>query len=92
MVRKYRNTIQYPYTAASAASVSGSLQTALSKVTWPSAPADTRGVSLRVTDHIAGEADGLVLAGLELFARERLGHLQEVDPQSEPGVQEGFRG
>src|SRR5215472_985727 len=49
MVRKYRNTIQNPYTAASAANVSGSLQTVLSKVTWPSAPVDTRGVSRRVT-------------------------------------------
>jgi hypothetical protein len=33
MVQKYRNTIQNPYTGTSAASVSGSLQTALSKVT-----------------------------------------------------------
>ena len=33
LVRRYRNTIQNPYTVASAANASGSLQTVLSKVT-----------------------------------------------------------
>src|SRR5215472_15291211 len=49
MVRKYRNTIQNPYAVASAANASGSLQTALSKVTRHSAIAHTRSVYRRVT-------------------------------------------
>src|SRR5438445_5626294 len=46
---RHQLTIQIPYDAASAASASGFLQTALSKVTRPSAIAHTRGLSRRVT-------------------------------------------
>ena len=48
MVRKYQNTTQYPYEPASA-NASGSLQTALSKVTRHPTTARARRVSPRVT-------------------------------------------
>src|SRR5215469_15615418 len=60
MVRKYQNTIQNPYTAASAADASGSLQTALSKVTWPRAIHHVSAVLRRVTSD----------RGLTFLARE----------------------
>src|SRR5438128_1393364 len=46
---RHQLTIQIPYDAASAANASGFLQTALSKVTRPSAIAHTQNLSRRVT-------------------------------------------